>query len=62
MKLWSKLSPERKHQLFLRFIIASGTLTAVALIGKVFGLLSTDVDSIISLVAMVLVLIAASLM
>lgn len=62
MKLWSKLSPERKHQLFLRFIIASGTLTAVALIGKVFGLLSTDVDSIIGLIAMVLVLIAASLM
>lgn len=62
MKLWSKLSPERKHQLLLRFIIASGTLTAVALIGKVFGLLSTDVDSIISLIAMVLVLIAASLM
>ena len=62
MRLWSKLSPERKHQLFLRFIIASGTLTAVALIGKVFGLLSTDVDSIISLIAMVLVLIAASLM
>jgi len=62
MRLWTKLTPERKHRLFLRFIIASGTLTAVALIGKVFGLLSTDVDSIISLVAMVLVLIAASLM
>lgn len=62
MKRWSKLSPEKRHQLFIRFICASGFFTAVALIGKITGVLSTDVDAIIGLIAMVLVLIAASLM
>ena len=62
MKRWSKLSPEKRHQLFIRFICSSGFFTAVALIGKITGALSTNANAIIGLIAMVLVLIAASLM
>ena len=62
MKRWNKLTPEQKHRLFIVFICVSGVLTAIALIGKITGLLSTDADAIVGLIAMVFVLIAASLM